>query len=65
MHTPPLASGCINGVYRRFVMNEGFINLPHWGRTEIKEYSILANDLSKYQLFVANSVRGVLPAELL
>lgn len=62
--TPPLSSGCINGVYRRFVFAEKSIQLPELGKKKVLEKSILGPHLSQYQLFVANSVRGVLPAKV-
>ena len=63
--TPSLASGCINGVYRRFVFCQNFIQLPKLGKKKIQELCLTAEKIYDYQLFVANSVRGVLLAELL
>lgn len=62
--TPALDSGCINGVYRRFVMANGTIELPSLGRTKVIEKNILASEIKNYSLFLANSVREVLPAKL-
>ncbi len=60
--TPPVSSGCINGVYRRFVLSEGAIELPDIGRKVVVEEDIPVERISDYKLFVANSVRAVLPA---
>ena len=63
--TPALSSGCINGVLRRLIIHQNYIDLPKLGKKKIQEINLLAENISQYQLFVANSVRGVLPAELL
>ena len=67
--TPALSSGCINGVFRRLVIFQNYIQLPNLGRKKIQEMNLPINlileNISDHQLFVANSVRGVLPAELL
>lgn len=63
--TPPLSSGCINGVYRRFVFSEAAIELPQLGRKVPFEEPIRFSELKYYRLFVANSVRAVLPAEFI
>lgn len=60
--TPALCCGCINGVYRRLVFQQGFIQLPGLGKKQIVEKVIQARDINLYQLFAANSVRGVVPA---
>ena len=63
--TPPLSSGCINGVYRRFAFSEAAIELPELGRKVPFEEKILLTEIKNYRLFVANSVRAVLPAEFI
>lgn len=63
--TPNLESGCINGVYRRFVMSNGFINLPELGHKKVIEKNILTTDVKDYSLYLANSIREVLPARIL
>ncbi len=60
--TPALSCGCINGVFRRMVFQQGYIQLPGLGRKNIIDSRIAFSDVNLYQLFVANSVRGVLPA---
>lgn len=62
--TPPLSSGCLNGVYRRFALSEKSIALPGIGSRKLIERNIKLDELSYYDLFVANSVRGVLKASL-
>ncbi len=62
--TPALRSGCINGVYRRFILQKGYIHLPGLGEKRVTESLLPADTINRYQLFVANSVREVLPAEL-
>lgn len=63
--TPPLESGCLNGVFRRFVLNQGFINLASLGNKQLVEKNIKFDELNRYQLYVGNSVRGALNAHLL
>lgn len=60
--TPPLTSGCIHGTYRRWALQQGFIELPQLGSKPLYEKNIFREDIKTYQLFVANSVRGVLSA---
>ncbi len=67
--TPPLTSGCINGVYRRFAISQKWIDLPVYGIKSLVEKNISITELQAlpciYEIFVANSVRGVLEAELI
>lgn len=62
VYTPNLLSGCINGVYRRFVLDQGYIDLPDLKKKNIVQKNILINDIGNYSIYVANSVRGVLKA---
>jgi len=62
--TPPLETGCINGVFRRYVFHCGEIQLPQKGLKKLAEHVVHRNELPNYDLYVANSVRGVLPARL-
>ena len=41
------------------------IHLPTIGSFAVEEFDIHVNDLNNYQIFVANSVRGILPASLI
>lgn len=63
--TPPLTSGCLSGVYRRFALSEGCISLPDIGTKKLLERTIKLDELAYCDLFVANSVRGVLKATLI
>ncbi len=63
--TPLLSSGCINGVYRRYVMSQGFIELPDIGKKKVQEADLAVQKISQYEIYVANSVREVLKAKLL
>lgn len=62
--TPPLSSGCLNGVYRRYALSENSIALPGIGSRKLIERNIKLDELAYYDLFLANSVRGVLKASL-
>ncbi len=64
MLTPPLSTGCVNGVYRRMTAQQGYIVLPGLGKKQFQEQAVATENISDYQLFVANSVRGVVSAEL-
>lgn len=64
--TPSLSSGCINGVYRRYVMNKGHIQLPGVNQDQkVIEKDIHLNQVNSFQVYVANSVRKVLKASLI
>lgn len=63
--TPTLTSGCVNGVYRRFVLEKGKIDLPGIGLKHVLEIDFTAADILKMKIFLANSVRKILPAELI
>jgi branched-subunit amino acid aminotransferase/4-amino-4-deoxychorismate lyase len=55
-YTPPLDTGCINGVYRRYALKNGI------DKSSVIEKPLLYTDLKDYKIFVANSARGLLPA---
>ena len=63
--TPDLLSGGLDGVYRRFVMSAGEIELPGLGRKKVISTRIPVLEINNYRLFVANSVREVLGAEFI
>lgn len=63
--TPALDSGCLNGVYRRFVLDHGYLDLPGIGNKKIVETQILQEEVAINRIFVGNSVRGLLPACLI
>lgn len=64
-YTPLLDSGCVNGVFRRYALNEKSIVLPDKGVKKLIERPVKLDELSYYDLYVANSVRGVLKAILI
>lgn len=63
--TPTLKSGCINGVFRRSVLREGFLNLPDGTEGAVVEEDFTLNDMDGKQLYVGNSVRGLLLANII
>jgi branched-subunit amino acid aminotransferase/4-amino-4-deoxychorismate lyase len=63
--TPRLDSGCVNGVYRRFVMSKCSIDLPGHGIKKVIEKNIDISDIQNYSIFLTNSIREVLPASVL
>lgn len=62
--TPPLTSGCLHGVYRRWILDHGRIDLPILGPKPLIEEDLKPAAINQGQLFVANSVRGLLPAKI-
>lgn len=64
VYTPSLDSGCINGVYRRHILKKGNIDLPTLGPKQVFEKDITAENILNANIFVGNSVRGLLTAEL-
>jgi branched-subunit amino acid aminotransferase/4-amino-4-deoxychorismate lyase len=56
--TSALDSGCLNGVYRRFVLDHGYLDLPGIGNKIIIENKISLEDLALNRIFVGNSVRS-------
>lgn len=63
--TPELGAGCINGVFRRFAIATGFLNLSGSENIKVIEKNIYFKDIKKYKIFVGNSVRGLLPASIM
>lgn len=63
--TPPLTAGCLNGVYRRWVIDQGHIDLPSLGTKPLIEEDLTPAAINQGQFFVANSVRGLLPAKII
>ncbi len=62
--TPPLSLGCLNGVYRRQVLQLMKIKLPE-GTKQVKEKSVQLSELNRMKIYCGNSIRGLLKAELL
>lgn len=73
VYTPPLRSGCLNGVFRRFVLSEKQIEIPGQGFKKIVKQDMPSSlvDLireksnQRYFLFTGNSIRGLMPAMIL
>lgn len=63
-YTPTLDSGCINGVYRRFLLSTGYYESA-LGRFEVIEKDIPVANIHNYEIFVANSLRGMNKAILI
>lgn len=53
MFTPSLKSGCLNGCLRQSLLHK------------LIEQDILLGDLSKYKIYVGNSLRGLIPAAII
>jgi branched-subunit amino acid aminotransferase/4-amino-4-deoxychorismate lyase len=64
VYTPTLTSGCLNGAFRRHVLINKRIELPEIGFRPVSEKKILSPELIGSKIFIANSVRGVIAAEL-
>jgi branched-subunit amino acid aminotransferase/4-amino-4-deoxychorismate lyase len=64
--TPTLHSGCLNGVLRRSGIHYGKLQLPGGDAIPIMEKDFSLEEILRPEnkLFVGNSVRGLLPAEI-
>lgn len=62
VYTPPLSSGCLSGVYRRYALQNKVVTLPNIGTKNIFEKDLTLADLDYNVAFVVNSVREILPA---
>jgi len=58
-YTPPLDSGCINGAFRRECIRNGSLQMSGQ-HLPIKEKNILPNEIKNYEVFVGNSLRGLI-----
>lgn len=63
--TPPLNSGCLNGVLRRTYLKNNLINTSEYQNKKLIEAPILLEKISDHNFFVGNSVRGFLNACLI
>lgn len=61
MHTPPDESGCLDGVLRRHVLNKRQIYVAGLGEKKLSTAPVHIDSLRERQLYVGNSVRGILP----
>jgi 4-amino-4-deoxychorismate lyase len=62
--TPSLNSGCINGVYRRHLFEQGFCELGSL-KIPLVEKDIPITEIKKYEIYVGNSLRGMHKAILI
>ncbi|MFN3454398.1 MAG: bifunctional chorismate-binding protein/class IV aminotransferase [Pseudobdellovibrio sp.] len=58
-YTPPLSDGCLRGTFREHYLKKGYITL-HGQKYPFKEKSLYVSDLILGQLYVVNSVRGII-----
>lgn len=63
-YTPSLNSGCLNGVFRRFILKKKILEIDGIGNIPIAEKNILISDIHKYEIYVGNSLRGLLPTHI-
>jgi len=63
--TPTLNSGCLNGVLRRSLLQKGRVALPGHNEVKIIERDFTIETAATNILYVGNSVRGLLPSEIL
>lgn len=61
--TPPLSSGCLAGVFREHVLASTYVQVDGQSWL-VRERTLLKEDLINGQIFVGNSVRGLLPARM-
>lgn len=64
IYTPTLNSGCLNGVFRRHLLNLGFFQISNI-KNIIIEKDIPLKDLNNYEIYVGNSLRGMHKAILI
>ncbi len=64
LYTPSLNSGCISGVYRRYLLDQGYFELGS-EKIPLIEKDILASEIKKYEIYIGNSLRGMHKAILI
>jgi para-aminobenzoate synthetase/4-amino-4-deoxychorismate lyase len=64
LSTPSLNSGCINGVYRRYLLDQGYYELGS-EKIPLIEKDILVSEIKNYVVYVGNSLRGMHKAILI
>jgi branched-subunit amino acid aminotransferase/4-amino-4-deoxychorismate lyase len=62
--TPSLNSGCINGVFRRYLLEQGYYELGS-EKIPLIEKDILTSEIKNYEIYVGNSLRGMYKAILI
>lgn len=63
-YTPALNSGCINGCLRRFFIAQKYIQIQN-ERYELIEKNFLFHEISSAEIYLGNSLRGLLKAQLI
>jgi branched-subunit amino acid aminotransferase/4-amino-4-deoxychorismate lyase len=62
--TPSLNSGCVNGVFRRYLLDLGYYELGS-KKIALVEKDIPAVEIKNYEIYVGNSLRGMQKAILI
>jgi 4-amino-4-deoxychorismate lyase len=62
-YTPSLRSGCLKGCYRQKVLDDRYI-MFNSQPISVREKDFLAHEIQKKTIYLGNSLRGLLPAEL-
>lgn len=62
-YTPSLSSGCLKGCFRQKVLDDQYIMI-NTQSISVQEKNFKADEVHNKQLYVGNSLRGLLPAEL-
>ena len=61
--TPTLDSGCVNGCFRRAVLETGFLEI-NGKKFALSEKNFDHDDLRSFEIYVGNSLRGITKASL-
>ena len=64
LFTPSLNSGCINGTYRRYLLELGYYELGT-EKISLVEKDIPVSEIKNYEIYVGNSLRGMHKAILI
>ena len=63
MFTPTLQSGCLDGVFRRHCLNQGYVEFEN-KKYPLREKDFTLTEIKGLTVWVGNSVRGLLHANL-
>lgn len=61
-YTPPDESGCLKGVLREFLLRQGSVQFPSGTTCRLHVKNLHLDELQNFEIFVGNSVRGLIPA---
>ena len=61
--TPPLSSGCLDGVLRKILLKQGFIHFNGLNYP-LMEKNINIDELFKAHIILGNSLRGLIPSKI-